>query len=175
MAPGRGHLCCIDTFLVLLLSSIAHKIKAVVQVSTFLSTFGDSTACSSSCHSKLEVCHFCKVSNNEEIWHLGWSETDQLLKYWKNVPKDFWPTVIYAFAHWLVCIIVGSLLGLVVKSANSWSLDLSLLWVRVSLGSQVRNKLCLWKVRWFFSGCSGFQPPWMDEWLDISEIYLKGQ
>ena len=35
------------------------------------------------------------------------------------------------------------------------------------------SQFCLWMVRWFFSGYSGFRPPSMND-RHISEIFLKG-
>ena len=37
-----------------------------------------------------------------------------------------------------------------------------------------KAKLCLWMVRWFLPGFSGFHPPLMNDRLDIGEISLKG-
>ena len=42
---------------------------------------------------------------------------------------------------------------------------------RVTCG---KAKFCLRIVRWFFPGFSSFHPPLMNDWLDISEIFLNG-
>ena len=47
------------------------------------------------------------------------------------------------------------------------------LWVRVSLGSQVRRKVLQRKVRWFYSGCS-VRPSMINDRLKISELIMKG-
>ena len=53
-------------------------------------------------------------------------------------------------------------------------LGFSLLWFEPCSGHMWEAKFCIQMVRWFSPGFSGFRPSLMKDWLNISEIFLKG-